>query len=500
MAQNFERYSFSANSDIKVGKIFKFGESLSIGFTDRLVASEPGGNTTLTAALNVPFAPIYDASAPFGYAIMDRATVGDLANASNEPIQLVGLNDTRLNETRVKTRRVLGNIYGEAQFLKGLTYRISGGIDYTGGSGSFFQNTYYFGDNDANNINSNLLVNEQPIELTTNLANTLTYTNTFGKHNLTILLGHEETYFQFEKLRAQGNSLSNPGLRLVNAAGSTTATKEKDHWALRGYLGRLNYNYDSRYLLTFNIRRDETSRFSKENRSDYFPSVAVGWNIANEGFMKDDSPFNELKLRGSWGLVGNQFTGANFAYLSQVSYIPAYVLGSGENVISAPTSLVFANPDLKWEKSDQANIGLDIAMFDNKLNFTAEYYRKITKDILVQVPLPAVSGFTFPTDVNLGEISNTGVELSLGYSDKIGEFSYNFSGNFSTIKNNVESLGGNQILANAVSTTTSRTIEGEPIGHFLGTRQTVCIRQTPNWPGHPVTTLPSMPTIVRQAT
>ncbi|HDZ13326.1 MAG TPA: TonB-dependent receptor [Pricia sp.] len=468
LSQNFERYSFSANSDIKVGKVFTFGESVSVGFTDRLIPSEPGGSTTLASALNVPFAPIFDPNAPRGYAIMDRSNVGDLANAVNEPIQLVGINDTGLNETRVKTKRILGNVYGEAKFLEGLTYRISGGIDYSSGDGSFFQNNYFFGDNDANKIQGNLLVNEQPVELTTNLSNTLTYNNTFGKHNLTLLLGMEETYYQYEKLRAQGNNLNNTALLLVNAAATTTATKEKDHWALRGYLGRLNYSFDSRYLLTFNVRRDETSRFSKENRYDYFPSLAVGWNVANESFMEDNSIFSQLKLRASWGLVGNQFTGANFAYLPQVSYIPAYVLGSGENLVAAPTSLVFANSDLKWEVSEQVNVGLDVTMFKNRLNFTAEYYSKITSDILVRVPLPAVSGFTFPTDVNLGEISNKGIELSLGFNDQIGDFTYNLSGNFSTIKNNVESLGGNQILANAVSTTTSRTIEGEPIGQFFG--------------------------------
>ena len=145
LAQNFERFSFSANSDIKVGKFFKFGESVSVGFTDRLIPSEPGGSTTLTAALNAPFAPIFDPSTESGYAVYSRDNVGDLANASDEPIQLIGLNDTGLNETTVKTKRILGNIYGEVQLLKGLTYRISGGIDYTSGDGAFFQNVYNFG-------------------------------------------------------------------------------------------------------------------------------------------------------------------------------------------------------------------------------------------------------------------------------------------------------------------------------------------------------------------
>ncbi|WP_025741578.1 SusC/RagA family TonB-linked outer membrane protein [Aquimarina pacifica] len=468
LAQNFERYSFSANSDIKVGKLFKFGESISVGFTDRLVASEPGGSTTLRSALNQPFAPIFDPNGPNGYAVMNADTVGDLANGSDEPVQIVGLNDLELNETRIKTRRIIGSVYGQVELLKNLVFKTSGGIDYSTGDGEFFQNVYEFGANDANRTDISLLVKERPIELTTNLANTLTYNTTIDKHNLSLLLGHEETLFKYTKLRSQGNDLINTDVRIVNASASATSGEEADQWALRGFLGRLNYSYDDKYLLTFNIRRDETTRFSPENRADYFPSVAVGWNIANESFMDNNSLFNQLKLRGSWGVVGNQFTGANFAYLNQVVFIPGYVLGSNQDVITAPTSIVFANEDLKWEESVQSNVGLDVGLFNNKLSFTAEYYHKLTKDILVSVPLPATTGFTFPTDVNLGEVSNQGIELSFNYQDKIGDFSYNISGNFSTLKNKVESLDGNSLFADAVATTTSRTIEGEPIGQFFG--------------------------------
>ncbi len=467
LAQDFKRYSFSANSDFRIGKIFKIGESVSIGFTDRLVGSEPGGNTTLRAALNQPFARIFDPDGFLGYAIMNAENVGDLADGQNEPIQIVGLNDRRLNETIVKTRRILGNIYGEAEIFDGLTYRITGGIDYSVGNSDFFQNTYNFGANDGNKVGVSLLVKSRPIELTTNLANTLTYHKIFGKHDLTLLLGNEETMYTYDKLRAQGNNLINTNVRLVDASASSTTGTEADQWATRGFLGRVNYAFDNRYLLTFNVRRDETSRFSKNNRVDYFPSFALGWNLANESFMKDGL-FDQLKLRASYGEVGNQFTGKNFAYKNILSFIPKYVLGSGQDVISAPTALVFANPALTWERSQQTNFGIDATLFDNKFNFTVEYYTKITNDILVQVPLPAVSGFTFPTDVNLGKVSNKGVELSFGYSDNIGEFSYYINGNFSTLKNKVESLGGNSLLGNAVGLTTSRTVEGEPIGQFFG--------------------------------
>jgi TonB-linked SusC/RagA family outer membrane protein len=469
LSQGFERVSLTANSDFSIGKFFSFGESISIGFTDRLVASEPGDDSSISAALNAPFAPIFDPDGPFGYSRMDSETVGDLANGINEPIQVAGLNDLRLNETRVKTRRILANVYGSINFSPNLVYTINGGVDFSVGKGSFFQDTYDFGNNDANVIRNNLLVQERPTELTTNISNTLKYSNTFGKHDLSVLLGHEETTFEYDKLRGQGNDLSQPqNIRLVNVSSSSTVGQEADHWALRGYLGRVNYSFDSRYLLTFNVRRDESSRFSKNNRADYFPSVAAGWNITDESFMENSSLFDRLKLRASWGQVGNQFTGNNFAFLPVISFIPAFPVGTNQEVVAAPTSIVFANNDLRWETSEQTNFGIDMTLFNNKLDFTAEYYTKLTKDILVQVPLPAVVGITNPVDVNLGEVSNKGFEFSLNYNDTIGDFSYGISANLSTLKNNVESLDGNSILANAVQLTTSRTIEGQPIGQFFG--------------------------------
>lgn len=469
LAQNFERYSFKANTDINVGQRFKFGESVSVGFTDRLVASEPGGNTTLRAALNQPFAPIFDASSPGGYAIMDASTVGDLANGSDEPIQIVGINDLNNNETSIKTRRLLGNLYGEVELMDAVRFRSNFGIDYVSGVGQFFQNNYSFGENGGNTIANTILVKERPIELTTNFSNTLTYSKDFGFHKLSLLLGHEETLFKYTKLRAQGTDLINNTVKFVNFSGSNTAGEEADIWTTLGFLSRINYAYDNRYLLTINMRSDSSSRFSPDNRTDYFPSVAFGWHITNEDFMTEQYLFNQVKLRASWGIVGNQFTGRNFPFLSQISFVPAYPLGVNQNVIIAPTSIVFANEELKWEKSIQTNVGVDVTLLNNKLDFTAAYYTNRTKDMLVQVPLPAVSGFSFRTDVNLGEVTNKGLELSMSYKGKIGEhFNYTISGNFSTLKNNVETLGNNEIIANAVQTTTSRTIKGQPIGQFFG--------------------------------
>ncbi|WP_055395979.1 SusC/RagA family TonB-linked outer membrane protein [Flagellimonas eckloniae] len=468
LAQNFERYTFSANSDIKVGKRLKFGESLTIGLADRLVQSEPGAQAAFTAARNAPFIPIFDPNGPLGYSVIDDTTASGLlfTDASN---QIVALNDLQANETRVKTSRILGSIYGELEIIKGLKYRFTAGLDYQVGEGQWYQDLYNFGVGNDNATFSSLLVKERPIEKTVNISNILTYDTSFGKHTFSFLVGHEETDFTFTKVRGQAGNLLNSSVLFVNTGETSSVNEEGDQWAIRGYLGRINYNYDSKYLLTVNLRRDETSRFSQDNRADYFPSFALGWRASEESFLNDSEWLDNLKVRASWGQAGNQFTGANFAYLSQLIFTPAYVIGDDQTVTIAPTSIVFANEDLKWEKSNQTNIGIDMTVLNNSLDLSIDYYRKVTKDILVGVTFPTVTGFALPTDVNLGQVLNTGLEFSANYSNSIGEdFKYGISANLSTLKNEVLDLDDNIILAGAFGSNVSRTIVGEPIGHFFG--------------------------------
>ncbi|WP_273277780.1 SusC/RagA family TonB-linked outer membrane protein [Maribacter polysiphoniae] len=466
LSQNFERYSFSANSDIKVGEHFKFGESFTFGSTDRLVQSEPGAAASFLSATNVPFFSIYNEDGSYTSANYD--TVGD-ASWNTGDRQIVGLNDLENNETRVKTNRILGSIYGQVEFVKGLKYKFTAGLDYQVGEGQWYQAKYDFGDGEGNTTGTDLLVKERPIEKTVNVSNILTYDTSFGKNTLSLLLGHEETRFQFTKLRGQATDLLNSTVKLVNTGANSAANEEADEWAIRGYLGRINYNYDGKYLATFNLRRDETSRFSSDNRADYFPSFALGWRLSQEKFLENVDNLNNLKLRASWGQAGNQFTGANNAYISQLGLTSAYVLGGDQTVIIAPASVVLANPDLKWEKSNQTNIGADVTMFDNKLNFSVDYFMKDTKDILVGVPFPAVTGFALPTDVNLGEIKNSGLEFSVNYNNSLSDdFSYGISANFSTLKNEVADLGGFELLSGVFGSQISRTIEGESMAHFYG--------------------------------
>jgi TonB-linked SusC/RagA family outer membrane protein len=464
-SQGFERISLKANVDAKAGKYFKFGESLLISSTDRLVQSEGGNFAAFNSMKNAPYYQPFDSTDPFGYTPSNASTRGDGASGAN----YMWATDTRYNETRVKSRKVLANVYGEFEPIEGLKFKVSGGIDYNVGDGFFFQEASAQNYGTAGTPRSSLLVQERPIEQTTNFANTLNYRKKIGKHDFSILVGYEETSFRYDKIRVQGRGLANSDIRMASKAQTVAAANEADHWALRGMLGRVFYSYNDKYLLTFNVRRDQTSRFSPDNRTGIFPSLSAGWRLSEEDFLKNNNTINDLKLRLSWGQSGNQFTGNNFAYLPTMSSTIFYVIGAGQGVVLAPAPTIFANPNLKWEVSTQSDIGADVSLFNRRLNITADYYLKVTKDLLLSQPIPMTSGYFLPADANLGEIKNSGIELGVNYQNQIGDFKYNIGGNITTVNNKVTSLGGiPEVITGTGGDQTHRTTEGESLAYFFG--------------------------------
>ncbi|MBT8300863.1 MAG: TonB-dependent receptor [Maribacter sp.] len=460
-AQNFERFSFKANSDINVGKRLRFGQSLTVSSTDRGTQAEGGGLLAgSNSAGNAPYFKIYDPDGPYGYNQENPSTIGE-GSASN----YVFRTDPRVNLTTIQTRKVLGNFYGELEFVDGLKFRPSVGFDYNVGNGDFLQTETSF---DGNSIRQSLRIDSRPIELTVTTGATLQYDKTFGNgdHNITALVGFEQTKFRFDKVRIQGRNLVN--INFPSTGTAVAAANEADLWTLQGWLGRLNYNYKGKYLATANIRRDATSRFAEANRSDVFPSISVGWRISQEDFFQSNF-VDDIKLRASWGQSGNQFTGLNFAYLSALNTNIFYVIGDGQNVVNAPTPTNFANSDLKWETSTQTDIGVDASFFKGKLSITADYYNKTTDDVLLGLPLPYASGYFLPADANIGQIKNSGIEFAFDYNNEVGDFSYSISGNLTTNKNKVTDLGQiPQIISGIGGAQTHRTIVGESLGHFYG--------------------------------
>ncbi len=458
--QAFERFSFKANSDIKVGKRWKFGESLLISQTDRLIQSEQAIYAGFNSALNAPYYQPFGDGA-LGYNQENQATLGD-GSGTNYLFNT----DERFVFTTIQNRKVLGNFYGELEVANNLKARASLGMDYNVGSGEYSASKLALNNSTANAR----LISSRPIELTLTSAATLQYDKTFGDgdHNVGALFGFEQTKFRFDKIRVQGE---NPFVPTFAATGTPPvgSANEADQWTLQGWLGRLTYNYKGKYLATMNIRRDATSRFSKDNRDAIFPSISLGWRISDEDFFPEESAFDDLKLRAGWGQSGNQFTGLNFAFLSSIDNNVRYVIGDGQGTIVAPAPTTFANQDLVWETSTQFDIGVDATLFDGKLSVTADYYNKKTSDILIGFPLPYVSGFFLPADANIGDLKNTGIELSFNYNDEIGDFKYSFGANLTTNHNEVTSLGEvGAFTSGTGGNITHRTAEGSSLGYFYG--------------------------------
>lgn len=460
-AQAFKRFSLKANSDIKVGKILRFGESILLSQTNRDLQPQGAYFAAFSSARNAPYFPIYDpGSSLLGYALESPANLG-AGSASN----FMARTDKRLEDESIQNRKVLASFYGEVQLAKGLKFRSSFGIDFNAGFANSIQTEKNY---TGNSVVQSLYVASRPNELTLTTGATLAYDKTFGDgdHNISALVGFEQTKFRFDKIRIQGRDLINPNFP---ATGTTVAaSNEADLWALQGWLGRLSYNYQGKYLATANIRRDATSRFAKENRDGVFPSLSVGWRVSQEDFFKSEF-IDEFKIRAGWGQSGNQFTGLNFAFLSALNTNIFYVIGDGQGTINAPAPSSFANADLKWEISTQLDIGVDASFFNNKVDLTFDYFKKTTEDVLLGLPVPFASGFFLPADANVGEIENKGIELAINYKNKIGDFNYSFGGNLTVIKNEVVSLGQiPQIVSGIGGSFTHRTIVGESLGHFYG--------------------------------
>ena len=299
--------------------------------------------------------------------------------------------------------------------------------------------------------------------------NTATYNKVFNKNSITALVG-----FVAQKDKAAGLTASardvpeNMNQWYIGAGTTTTRTVADDAVGKRNrlsYLGRINYGYDNRYLLTATFRADGTSNFSKDNRWGYFPSIALGWNITNEGFMASQKIFNSLKLRASYGLKGNDNIGPG-EYTQTATIGVPYYLGGGLNQGIAFDQIVDRN--IKWETTNEVDLGLDFSLLKNKLSGTIDVYSKKTKDALINIGLPGI--FPDPSFLtNATTISNKGIELALNWADKIGSnWTYNIGGNISHNKNAIEKLNGGQPLTagNAGNFSVTRTDNGRAIASY----------------------------------
>ncbi len=291
--------------------------------------------------------------------------------------------------------------------------------------------------------------------------NLITYYFKVKDNTFNFLLGQSNQYNGYRQTIAKGEDFPSNNLQVLDAALSTSANGNAAEATLRSFFGRMNYNFKDRYLAEFNIRRDESSRIPSKNRVGYFPSVSVGWNVAEETFIKKLDFFNQLKLRGSWGQLGNQEIG----YYPFTQYIGVgYNYVWGDNKVPGVAISSLANPDIKWETTTTTDIGIDIALFNNKLTLTADYFNKKTSDILLQLPIPGIVGVTEEPYVNAATVTNKGWEVDLGYNDKWGDLTFGARVNFSKVKNEIVDLNGKESWISGWSI----NLEGHPINAYYG--------------------------------
>lgn len=461
---DFDRYSFRVNLDRKLTNKIKVGNNLTVNRTLTNQSRTDGdlgssGQVTMAALQFPPILPVR--SADGSYLLNDPA----LSFTADNPVALA-----RDSKNRNTAYRVFGNVFGDYQIIDELSLRVSLGID-----GVIQKQDSYL----PRSVSSGLaqggaaaIFNAQSITWLN--ENLLTYSKTFNSiHNITALIGYTQQANRTESSRAQARNFVNDNLGSSNlASGSVPLTPESGigTWGLESYLARVNYGYNDKYLLTASFRADGSSRFGGNKQYGYFPSVALAWRMSEEDFLKNNSVVNDLKLRATYGSTGNQDGIGNYPAYSLLG-TQNYVFGGAVSTGLGPNQI--ANPDLSWETTTQADLGVDVGFLNNRITVTADAYIKRTKDLLLNVTIPSTSGYSSAIK-NLGKVENKGIELSISSRNIDGAFKWSTDVNFALNRNKVLDIGGApQIFAGSVANIGQNLNSGiirvgEPLGSFFG--------------------------------
>ncbi len=469
----FERYTVRLNTRNHIKDWLTVGNTLGFTFLTRnLIPENNEFITPLVRALNMdPVTPVRKPDGTFAYSFFSDTDITNPINAIEQ------INDTWT------THRIVGSVYGEVDITQKIKFRSVYSVDATFATRDIFRPRFdlsinpVLGDAPAGERN---LINSVGKENNTwrnwQWENVATYTDLIAnRHNVGITLG--TTVLNNRADFTGGGNTNLPSndpddafiSNTIDPIASQSAYAAASESALLSFFGKVNYDLDDKYLFSATFRADGSSRFGRNNRYGFFPSFSLGWVINRENFWDMDA-VSLLKLRGSWGQNGNDKIG-DYSFSTIVNAGQNYSFGPNEIITNGNVPLVSANPDLKWETSTQTNVGVDVEMYDGKINFVADYYIKNTSDMLYAAPIPFVAGTLAPVR-NIGEIENKGLELSLNYRNRDSDFKYSVGGNIAFVSTNVISLGeggepvttGNVFSAGAVA----RTEVGHPIASFFG--------------------------------
>ena len=461
---SFDRGSVRMNLDRQVLPKLKVSGSFSgiVSQTKSTQQSNSNGDqsgSAITGALR--FRPI---ASPFAAGTDDEPEVSIEGN----PLTLVSLgrNVSRSNV-------VLANLKGDYSIVKGLNFLVSAGVNNTYAKRDNFQpfgtfagrqNGYAY---TGESSNFNFLI-----------ENTLNYNKTIAKkHRINAVGGYTWQQWNNRTFGIQATQFVSEALQANNFQLASTASipvTTNQNWALQSVLGRFNYTFDSRYLFTLTGRTDGASRLSVGNKWAFFPSIAGGWNVHKEPFMKNQNIFNELKIRASFGISGNQSIGVG----SSVDRVGTNRTVVNSTILTALAPVALGNPNLGWETTRQTNVGLDMVVLKNRIKFGFEAYTRKTQDLLINLTLPGSTGFTSYA-ANFGKVENKGIEFDIDASILTGDFKWNATGNISFNRNQITQLGNGIQLFGAsylgvgsigLGQPANTAIAGQPIGAFFGYR------------------------------
>ncbi|KFF04729.1 SusC/RagA family TonB-linked outer membrane protein [Flavobacterium reichenbachii] len=467
----YDRVTFTVNSTseviegyLKIGENFTFSNVKSRGIADDGIYSN-GIRSFLNAA---PIDAAYDANGGFAPSVISA----DISN----PVGSLYYNN--FNES--KNNRYVGNIFAELKILRDFTFRTSFGVDMSDSNYRSFRPVYSLSSSDNNTVSS---VTQNATKSSGWIfENTLQYKKTLGGvHNIDVLVGTSAKKNTGDFMEGQGRNLifddfAHAYLDNAKDPTSNVVKGNRKDYAIQSYFGRLLYDYDNRYLFSATVRRDGSSEFGPNNKYAIFPSFSAGWNLDKEKFFKENKVLNTFKLRASWGQNGNDQFARRFAYVSTVnSADKTYHFGTGTETLlvgSSPDQL--SNRNLKWETSEQLDLGFDAVLFTN-FTLSFDYYDKKTKDWLVLASIPVYAGATAPY-VNGGDVSNKGFEVSLGYRTRFGkDWNFGINANVSSNKNEVLRIANNEGIIHGDANLLFQGLDemnrvevGKPMGYFYG--------------------------------
>jgi TonB-linked SusC/RagA family outer membrane protein len=488
IGSGFKRYTFRTNLDAKVKDWVKVG-----GFITGAVTNE---DITLNSAQNGIVSTSILQAPDMAVRNLDGSYAGSQQNDQNIGyINPVALALTKQNQ--LIRKNFLGNVYAEFNLIKGLIYRFELGANTEFSENNEFLPTYQWGEfgNEFADLNK-----RRQNWYSWNIKNLLTYRNTFGNHNITILAGQEANESVWDGMFAYATGFLSNDIRTISVADAqqSTVNDYKGSQALSSYFGRVIYSFNDKYSVTASIRADGSSKFDPvandgKNQWGYFPAISGSWNLSNEPFMEGTRKYvDNIRIKAGYGEVGNQQI-PNNRYSSNLAFF-------GTGLGTGPLVSNLANPDLRWETSKQTNLGLDFTVLNGRLGATVEVYRKISDGFIIQLPLadyltggPNWEGGIDAPYVNLGEVSNKGIDITLNYNtNPSNDFSWNSTLVFSKYKNEVTALNSQAVIQRTVYTNdyttvpATNTVVGQPIGMFYGYQSSGLYREADDLVGAPL--------------